>query len=249
MLTISQGLCQEHADETKDQIGIEAEKSADGAFSDDDFDSFEEDLQVESVSLRDPFQSVNRVIFTFNDKMYFWVVRPVAKGYKWVVPTPARMGVKNFFDNLEFPVRFVNCILQGKAKGAGSELARFSVNSTIGILGLWDPAKYFFHIEPRKETLGQTFGVYGIGHGFYLVLPFFGPSTLRDAIGLGGDSFLKPVTYVNPYTLSLAISSYKYMNVASLRIGDYEAMKEAAIDPYNAFKDAYLQYQKYQVAE
>lgn len=249
MVIMSQGLCQANTEEKESQIRFEGENATDDVMSEDDFDLFEEDLQIERVSIKDPFQSVNRAIFKFNDSMYFRVIRPVAKGYKWVVPTPARKGVRNFFDNLEFPVRFVNCVLQLKAKGAGTELVRFSVNSTIGILGLMDPAEYFFHIEPRKETLGQTLGVYGIGNGFYLVLPFFGPSTLRDAIGLAGDSFLKPVTYITPYELSLAISSYKYLNAASLRIGDYEAMKEAAIDPYNAFKDAYLQYQKYRVAE
>lgn len=216
---------------------------------DEDFDLFEEDADLNRVVISDPLEPMNRVIFVFNDKVYFWVVKPVATGYKAVVPGPARMGVRNFFDNLEFPVRFVNCMLQGKIKGAGTELARFSLNSTIGILGLFDPADTFFALEPRRETLGQTLGVYGMGNGIYLVLPFWGPSTARDAFGRVGDGFLKPANYIQPYELALAISSYRYINVASFRIGDYEAVKEAAIDPYNAFKDAYLQYQKHRVGE
>ena len=235
-------------DAAVEEISSDVAEQFDDAF-DEDFDLFEDDADLNRVVISDPLEPMNRAIFAFNDKVYFWVAKPVARGYKAVVPAPARMGVNNFFDNLEFPVRFVNCMLQGKIKGAGTEVARFSLNSTIGVLGLFDPAHTFFALEPRRETLGQTLGVYGIGNGIYLVIPFLGPSTVRDAFGRVGDGFLKPVNYIQPYELSLAVSSYRYINLISFRIGDYEAVKDAAIDPYNAFKDAYLQYQKHNVEE
>jgi len=110
-----------------------------------------------------------------NDKLYRWVLKPVAKGYKFVVPDPVRVSVRNFFLNLGTPIRAVNALLQGKFGDMGMELARFGINSTIGMAGLFDPAKEF-HPTRKDEDTGQTLGVYGLGPGFYLVLPILGPS-------------------------------------------------------------------------
>jgi phospholipid-binding lipoprotein MlaA len=241
----TKGLCDTNA------IIAEAgsEIQSDQAGEEDDFADFEDEIAGEAVSLRDPLEGLNRAIFTFNDRAYYWVIKPTAQGYNRIAPTLVRKGVRNFFNNLEFPLRFVNCLLQGKGRGAIVEISRFMMNSTFGIIGIWDPARQFFHLEPVQENFGQTLGRHGVGNGFYIVLPFLGPSTLRDSIGLVGDGFLKPVSYVDPYLLSLSISTYKNFNAISLRIGDYETLNEAAIDPYSAFKDAYLKYMKHQVAE
>ena len=193
-------------------------------------------------SLRDPLERVNRVLFVFNDKAYFWVMKPVAQGYKAVVPEGVRVSVRNFFSNLATPIRFVNTLLQAKFKGSGTELLRFVINSTIGIGGLFDVARKDFRIDRRDEDLGQTLGVYGLGHGAYIVLPLLGPSSIRDTAGLAGDSFLDPVNYLDDLAAILAVKAFKAENEISLTIGDYEDLKKASVDPYVAVRDAYVQY-------
>ncbi|HSL92601.1 MAG TPA: VacJ family lipoprotein, partial [Candidatus Limnocylindrales bacterium] len=123
-------------------------------------DEFEETSEVApSPALRDPLEPVNRILFVFNDKAYFWVMKPVAQGYRAVVPEAARVSVRNFFSNLATPIRFVNALLQGKFKASGTELLRFTINSTVGIGGLFDVARKDVHLDRRDEDLGQTLGV------------------------------------------------------------------------------------------
>jgi len=166
-----------------------------------------------------------------------------------VIPTPVRSGVKNFFYNLTAPIRMVSCILQGKGRAASAELTRFLINSTVGVLGFGNPAKRWPELNPSEEDLGQTLATYGIGNGFYIVWPILGPSTLRDSVGMVGDWFLNPVSYVEPTEAYLEIWAIEKVNETSFRIGDYESLKEAAIDPYVAFRNAYIQYRKKKVEE
>jgi len=214
--------------------------------------SFDEDPFREEAappSLADPLEPVNRVLFVINDKAYFWVMKPVARGYRAVVPKPVRVSVRNFFSNLLMPVRLVNNLLQGKIRNCGTELARFAINTTVGIGGLFDTARDDYRIEPRTEDLGQTLGKYGLGHGFYIVLPLLGPSSLRDAAGLAGDSFLDPVNYSGEAEVVFGIKLFKAENEVSLRIGEYEDLKKSAVDPYLAVRDAYSQHRARQVRE
>ena len=214
---------------------------------DEFLDEFESEFEEKAYAVADPLSFWNRAMFHFNDKLYFWFLKPVAKGYKVVIPGVVRTGVRNFFSNIFTPIRLTSCILQGKAKSSGTELIRFVVNSTIGVAGVADPAKKYLKLDITDEDLGQTLGAYGIGNGFYLVLPLLGPSTLRDSIGMVGDRFLNPITYVKPVEASVAIWSYDKINETSLHIGDYESIKEAAIEPYEAFRDAYIQYRNNKV--
>ena len=207
----------------------------------------DDDMEEEEDGVPDPLAPFNRAIYHFNDKLYFWFLKPAAKGYNIIFPETLRISVRNFFSNLLFPVRFTNCLLQTNIEGAGIEFSRFSINTTMGIGGLFDPAKRYYHITEQDEDFGQTLGVYGIKEGFYLNLPVFGPSTLRDSVGMAGDYFLKPLSYVDPFEVSMGISSYKTLNNTSLKIGDYEALKEASIDPYLSMRNAYLQYQQKKV--
>lgn len=209
----------------------------------------EEEEEEEMVEIADPIYYWNKGMYHFNDKLYFWVLKPVARGYKWTVPELVRTGVSNFFYNLGFPIRFVSCLLQAKGGAAVGELGRFVVNTTAGIAGLRDVAKAHPKMDSSEEDLGQTFGMWGIGNGFYLVWPFLGPSTLRDSVGLVGDMFLDPVRYVDPIEASIAISAGDTVNETSFRIGDYEALKDAAIDPYISIRDAYVQHRKKKVEE
>jgi phospholipid-binding lipoprotein MlaA len=208
--------------------------------SDEDF--FEDEFEEDKVEVADPLSPWNRAMFHFNDKFYFWALKPLARGYKAVTPDFIRTGVKNFFRNITTPIRLVNCMLQAKGKAAVVEFSRFVVNTTIGVLGFGSPAdKYPKLAPPDSEDLGQTLGNYGLGNGFYLVWPILGPSTLRDSIGRVGDFFLDPVSYVEPAEASMGIRAFDTVNNTSFRIGDYESLKKSAIDPYTALRDVYLQ--------
>lgn len=221
--------------------GVTEDKTPEPAI-DDEFDFPEEQGQPAAVRVSDPLAPVNRVIFQFNDRLYFWVLKPAAQGYNVVFREDIRQCIANFFSNLLTPVRLANCILQGKFKAAGTETARFFVNTTMGVLGFGDAGKVIFNLEISDEDLGQTLGVYGIGNGFFIIWPILGPSTVRDSVGAGGDLFLNPLTYLEPFALRAGVGGYRRLNDLSFRIGEYEAIKEAAIEPYTAVRDGYVQF-------
>jgi len=224
--------------------------SLDGGSSGTDFDVFSDtETEQAKTEVTDPLEQWNRAVFLFNDKLYFWLLKPVSRGYKAVMPTPVRKGVRNFFHNITAPIRMVNALLQGKGRAASAELTSFLINSTVGVLGFGDPAKKWPELKPSEEDLGQTLGTYGIGEGFYIVWPVLGPSTLRDSVGMVGDWFLDPVWYVEPFEAYLTLWSLENVNETSFRIGDYESMKEAAIDPYIAIRNAYMQNRKKKMEE
>lgn len=220
----------------------------DDVFFDDEMMDDLEDFEETYTSIADPLEPFNRAMFHFNDKLYLWVLKPAAKGYNAVVPGPARRGVKNFFKNLSFPVRFVSCIFQGKFEGAGIEVDRFLINSIFGLAGFMDTAANQFDMKEYDEDLGQTLGSYGIGHGFYIHLPFLGPSSLTDTIGDVGDAFLEPLNYVDMETkYNLALKGFELVNETSLRIEEYDDLKKASLDPYVAFRDFYFQYRQSEI--
>ncbi len=239
-----------HAGSGKIMIAA-AQQTTSTAVEAPDYDSDEYGDEEESeLSVADPLQPWNTVWYHFNDKLYFWLLKPVAQGYKAVVPTIARTGVSNFFNNLATPIRFVNCLLQGKMKDSGSELGRFVINSTVGVLGFGEVASGLAGLEPpTPEDLGQTLGSYGVGNGLYIIWPIFGPSTVRDTVGLVGDYFLDPVTYIDDFGIRVAVKSVDTVNATSFRLGDYEALKDAALDPYLSIRDAYIQNRAKKVAD
>jgi phospholipid-binding lipoprotein MlaA len=195
------------------------------------------------AEIADPLEPFNRAMYQFNDKLYFWVLKPVAQGYGKVVPKAARVSVGNFFTNLAFPIRFVNCLLQANFEGAAAELGRFTVNTLWGIGGLLDPAaSKDINLAKQDEDFGQTLGSYGLGQGIFITWPLLGPSSLRDTVGLVGDGFLSPYSYFTPWYAGAGTKVYDKVNDTSLRIGEYESLTEAAIDPYVAIRDAYVQY-------
>ncbi len=220
-------------------------------------DPFAGDAAAETIA--DPLSGYNRVIFTFNDRLYFWVLKPAAQGYRAVLPTPVRVSVKNFFYNLLMPVRLVNCLLQGKGRAAEGEFCRFMVNTLVGMGGFLDPAADNPRMNPPPEDLGQTLGTYGMGNGFFIIWPVFGPSTARDTLGSAGDWALNPFSFMKLInvdagaltsgTTNVAIYGVRTINATSFRIGDYEALKNAALDPYEAFRNAYIQNRASKVAQ
>lgn len=184
--------------------------------------------------ISDPFVGCNQSMFSFNDRLYFWVLRPVSQGYGWVLPEYARIRIRNLFFNLGMPGRALNSALQANFTGAGVEVGRFAVNTTVGVLGLWDPASSW-GMEPQIEDFGQTLAVWGVASGPYCVLPVLGPMSVRDMFCKIPDLLLWPPLYI-PGGLF-----FDRVNSTSLRIGEYEAFKEDALDPYSAMRNAWYQ--------
>jgi len=205
------------------------------------------DDEDEELDVYDPLETINRGTFWFNDKLYFYLLKPVAKGYRWIMPEPLMLGIGNFFSNLASPVRIINAGLQGKFADAGNELTRFAVNTTIGIGGLFDTAKDHFNLKKKEEDTGQTLGFYGIGPGPYLVLPFFGPSSFRDGLGLLADSRMDLTYYLWEDRDYWAAIVLKAVNTVALDKDTYEGIKRDALDPYLFVRDAYVQYRQNKV--
>ena len=222
---------------------------------DEFLDEFEDEMQIEEKS--DPFSGYNRFMTTFNDGLYEYALAPIARGYKFVVHKEIRSSVGKFFHNILYPIRLVNNLLQGKIKNSGEETGRFLINTTIGIFGLFDPAKSYFGLEPHNEDFGQTLGFYGVGSGPHIVLPFFGPSNLRDTFSLYPDSMADPIDYhdkrgynlTNSYGESLVLKAYEKVNYVSLHEGEYEKLKKDAVDLYPFLRDVYEQYRDQQIKE
>ena len=214
-----------------------------------EFDFDDEFLDQARVKVFDPLIGYNRFMTKVNDKLYFYAVRPLATLYGGIVPEPGRVAIYRFFKNLLFPVRLVNNLLQLKFEEAGIEIDRFIVNTTIGVLGFGDPAKSLLNLDAREEDFGQTLGHYGIGSGFYFVLPLLGPTNLRDMIGKVPDYFLIPIKYLDNDEIIAAIYAGDYTNYLSLHIGEYESIKKDAIDYYTFIRDAYEQNRRTKIEE
>jgi len=216
----------------------------------------------------DPWEPMNTGIFEFNRQMDRFVLKPVAKGYNFIMPDLAQVGVSNFFYNIRFGPRFLNNIFQGKVKGAGIELGRFLINSTVGIAGFFDVAKKIDLVTP-EEDLGQTLGFYGVKPGPYLVLPFLPPFTVRDLVGYVGDVFLNPINWlVVPIIEADGVPSVidhedrttssfiqigarvgEIINERSRNLEKFQGVEEATLDLYTAVRNAYLQKRSQAIAE
>lgn len=223
--------------------------SEDYSIEDGSLDLLDDELNQEedasSVGIYDPLEPLNRVFFVFNDKLYFWVLKPVKNGYMEVVPWDIRFVLGNFFTNLASPVSFVNTLLQGRFSDAGVVLSRFVLNSTIGVFGFADIAAEEFELEPEKGDFGQTLGVYGIGEGIYLCLPFFGPSNVRDGVGIFADMQLHPYSYTGLNSEEkFAIRGLELVNRLSITPDVYEELKKIALDPYVASRQAHVDYRR-----
>jgi phospholipid-binding lipoprotein MlaA len=207
----------------------------------------EQEVGGKELRIADPLEPWNRAMYHVNDKFYFWLLKPATRGYKYVVPENFRLLFGNFYRNVKTPVRIVNNFLQGKPRYAGLELARFLINSIVGVGGLKNCATECFGVKGRDADFGQTLGAYGVGFGFYLVWPLLGPSSPRDTVGWVADRLLTPTTYVSSQWISIesvGLTAHEAVNYTSFHPGDYEAIKGAAIDPYIAMRDTYVQYRK-----
>jgi phospholipid-binding lipoprotein MlaA len=208
----------------------------------------------------DPWEPFNTTIFEFNRQMDRFVLKPVAKGYNFIVPDLVQVGISNIFHNLRFGPRFLNNIFQGKMKGAGVELGRFLINSTAGVAGFFDVAKKI-DLETPEEDFGQTLGFYGVKPGPYLVLPFLPPFNVRDFTGFIGDIALNPINWLvapiievdgvpsviahqNRMTSTFVQTGSRVgeiINERSRNLEKFQGVEEATLDLYTAVRNAYLQ--------
>ena len=188
----------------------------------------------------DPLEPVNRVVDKFNDNVDRAVLKPTAQAYEKVVPALVRTSVTNFFNNLGEPLVITNQLLQGKGKQGLSDAGRLLVNSTVGLLGLFDPASQM-GLPRHTEDFGQTFGVWGVGEGWYLVLPFLGPSTLRDSVGLIGDYQLDPLAQHEEVRERNALGGLRVVETRAGLLSASKVRDTAALDPYLFTREAYRQ--------
>jgi phospholipid-binding lipoprotein MlaA len=245
-------------------------------FEDGFEDEFEDDLEDNEVVVIDseqektffneficliddknPLQEYNRGMTYLNDKLYTYILIPTSKSYKFLIHEKIRDRVSDFFENLGSPVRILNNLLQGKFDNSLDESKTFFINTTVGIFGLFDPAKDILKIEKHNEDFGQTLGYYGVGPGFHIVLPIFGPSNARDIVGLFVDSFLSPIDYTerdwvtitNNWQDYISVKTFEKINQTSYNVDLYGKMKKDAIDLYPYLRGIYEQNREKQIKE
>ncbi len=196
---------------------------------------------------RDPWERVNRVTYSFNDKFDKAIARPVARTYVNVTPQVVRTGVSNFVDNLTYPVTIVNDLLQAKFKQTCSDTGRLVLNSTVGFGGLMDPATAV-GLDKNNEDFGQTLGYWGVKPGPYLVLPFLGFSDTRDAFGTVVDIYSHPTHYIRNTYVSWGLWGVEVLD-ARARLLSANSVVDNTYDPYTFTKNAYLQRRHYLVTD
>ena len=204
--------------------------------------------QTERVAAIDPFERVNRAVFSFNEAADQYVIKPIAEGYKFVLPEFVRTGVTNFFSNINDVLIGANNLLQGKPANTASDIGRFFINSTVGILGLFDVATDM-GLDKNREDFGQTLGVWGFSDGPYVVLPLFGASNVRDTVGFVVDVKTDFITNTNKLSADekIATDSLRIINRRADLLDAGQLLEDAAFDKYSFLRDGYLQRRRNQI--
>ncbi len=210
------------------------------ADEDEGFAEWEREITPE---VNDPLEPINRGVFWFNEQADRFVIKPVAKGYDFITPKPVKRGVSNVFDNLFMPVVAVSDLLQGNFQHSAEDVGRFVVNSTVGVVGIFDVATGW-GLERRREDVGQAFGAWGIGAGPYLVLPILGPSNVRDGVGLVGNYFLLPQTYIDDEGVRWGVTVLGGIDTRYRLLDASRVLEQAALDRYAFVRSSYAQYRK-----
>ena len=195
---------------------------------------------------KDPIEGFNRSMYSVHDGIDTVLLKPVATGYAAVLPDPVQTGVTNFFANINDVMNSVNSLLQGKPKDAASDVGRVLVNTTVGVLGLFDVATDM-GLEKHDEDFGQTFGVWGVGEGAYVFLPILGPRTARDTVGVWLDLWAEPINYIDNVPVRNSLWALLAVNKRANLLPADKVIEEAALDKYSYIRDAYLQNRRNQV--
>ena len=226
--------------------GTAASSESSGLEDEYGFDPAEEFASDQEPAQRDPWEGFNRAVFRFNDTADRWVLKPVATTYRQVTPFFLQAGITNFFGNIGEVTNTVNSVLQWKWSRAGNDAGRFLVNSTVGVVGLFDVAKHMGLEANDGEDFGQTLAVWGVPEGPYLVIPFVGPSTVRDVPGEVVDWYTNPLTYIDHEPTRYA---FKFTDLVQTRAGLLKAETLLKGDRYVLLRDAYLQRREYLIKD
>jgi phospholipid-binding lipoprotein MlaA len=203
---------------------------------------------VQTPTKGDPLEGLNRTMFTVNDKLDQYALKPVAKGYVWATPQPVRDSVTNFFSNIGDVYIAANNLLQLKITDGVEDIMRIVINTVFGVGGLFDVAT-LAKLPKHDNDLGLTLGHYGVPAGPYLVLPLFGPSTVRDAVGSIGNYYINPLSYIHPDGLSWALYGLNVVNTRANLLGASDVLEGAALDKYSFVRNAYLQRRQYLLSD
>ena len=258
----------ENENETALLASTETGLNEDEGFEDELFDPFDDDRDQEKILEEyDPFESANSVVFEFNYQFDKYLLKPAAQVYNFFIPPDLQVSIFNMFQNARVVPRLFNNLFQAKFSGAGIEVSRFLINSTLGVGGLFDPAKIMFGLETPLEDFGQTLGSYGVPPGPYLVVPFYGPFTLRDGFGFITDKFLDPFNWLVLPIIEIAdaprliqhdptityaqlgITTVENVNLRSLTLKSFQGVEEGTIDLYGAIRNGYLQQRQRAIEE
>ncbi|MBB5348899.1 VacJ family lipoprotein [Desulfoprunum benzoelyticum] len=208
----------------------------------DEYDNDYDDWQDADI-ISDPLEPWNRAVFVFNDKLYFWMLKPVKNVYAEALPHDIRGCIDNFVNNLSSPIVLINTLLQGRFSDAWTVISRFGINTVLGVYGFGDPAASEFAMHPPSADFGQTLGRYGAGTGIYLYWPIFGPSNVRDTLGRVADFAANPVNYVGLNSdEALGYSGTALVNRMSVSPDVYEETIKYSLDPYVAIRQGYYEY-------
>jgi phospholipid-binding lipoprotein MlaA len=245
--------------ETTLMESAEGSLNEDIGIDDELFDPFDDSPTGAPIEEYDPLEPVNSVVFEFNYRLDKYVIKQVAKVYNLFIPPDVQQSFSNVFQNIRFFPRLLNNLLQAKFEGAGIEMSRFLINSTLGVGGLFDPAGIMFELKTPSEDLGQTLGTYGMGPGPFLMIPFFGPFTLRDGMGFIGDGLLDPFNwFILPFiktnsipqlvqdrsnirTIRFGLTGGEAVNLRALNLEKFQGVEEGTLDLYGAIRNGYLQ--------
>lgn len=198
----------------------------------------------------DPIEPFNRLMWSFNEKLYDHVMEPVARGYSKALPEPIRIAIKNFFSNLTEPVALISSAVQNNKEKVDRSIGRFLINSTLGIGGLFDPAGKIFNLKKANEDFDQALAYHNVPIGAYIMLPIFGPTTTRGIVGKLSQAFLSPeFIFGIDFLPAVAIRGEETVNEISLNLGQKEDLDSFALDPYTSVKDFYIQHRKALVKE
>ena len=202
-------------------------------------DPFDDEDSIDVV--QDPWEEFNSLVFMFNVALDQFLVKPIATGYDWIMPNFLEEGIRNAIHNIRFVPRFANSMFQAKFDEAGSELGRFLINSTLGIAGIFDVAKFAFDLNPSDEDMGQTLALYGVKSGPYVILPFLPPRTVRDLIGSLADIALDPLSYFLPFGPQIGLRGGEFINKRSRNLELFEGVHPGTIDLYGEVRATYFQ--------
>lgn len=241
LLVTMTAACASTEEKNGEQRQAQQQQKEQGPYEANQSELYEEPTVVSYEDYKDPLKVINRPIFKFNDVVYRYFLSPVSKGYQKVMPEPVGNSVSNFFSNIREPLFSLNNLFQAKPRQSGTSLLRFVINSTVGVLGLFDPADSWWDIEKHDTDFGDTLAYHGVGYGAYIVLPLLGPSDLRDGSSKLFNWAAHPLNAVDHERTKTTLKYYEGFHDIAPTLSEYPKVVADRDDPYTFIRNLYLQ--------